>query len=40
MRLLLPLFIIVQELLSIGFVIGFSFLMPELDRHTSIYHGA
>ncbi|MFB1052009.1 ABC transporter permease [Paraliobacillus sp. JSM ZJ581] len=37
MRLLIPLFVIVQSLLSIGIVFGFSFLMPELDKNTSIY---
>lgn len=37
MRLLIPLFVIVQTLLTIGIVFGFSFLMPELDRNTSIY---
>ncbi|OEH94417.1 ABC transporter permease [Bacillus solimangrovi] len=37
MRVMFPLFIIVQTLLSVGIVFGFSFLIPELDNTSSIY---
>lgn len=37
MRAVLPLFIIVQSLLAVGIVFGFSFLIPNLDATTSLY---
>lgn len=36
-RLMLPFFVVVQVVLSVGIVIGFSFLVPELDRTTALY---
>ncbi|QSB15661.1 ABC transporter permease [Natronosporangium hydrolyticum] len=33
----LPLFLIIQTLLSVGVVLGFSFLMPSYDRETALY---
>lgn len=33
----LPFFLIIQTLMSIGVVVGFSFLIPEIDRFSAMY---
>jgi len=37
MRFLLPLFLIIQTFLAVGIVIGFAYLMPEVDPATALY---
>ncbi|GIH29760.1 transport permease protein [Acrocarpospora phusangensis] len=37
LRSMLPLLVVLQTLLSVGVVIGFSFLMPDADRITGFY---
>jgi ABC-2 type transport system permease protein len=37
MRYLLPLFLIIQTFLAVGIVIGFAYLMPEVDPATALF---
>ncbi len=37
LKYLLPLMLIVQTLLAVGIVIGFAFLIPEIDTQTALY---
>ncbi|PSK92947.1 ABC-2 type transport system permease protein [Murinocardiopsis flavida] len=37
LRLMLPFFVAVQVVLSVGIVVGFSFLVPDLDRTAALY---
>jgi ABC-2 type transport system permease protein len=37
LKYMLPLMLIIQTMLAVGIVIGFSFLMPEVDKGTALY---
>jgi ABC-2 type transport system permease protein len=37
LRFMLPLMLIIQTMLAVGIVIGFSFLLPEVDKNTALY---
>ncbi|MET8123546.1 ABC transporter permease [Micromonospora sp. NPDC005189] len=37
LKYMLPLMLIIQTMLAVGIVIGFSFLLPEVDKNTALY---